>query len=38
MIDVGNNEIGAFVDGGVSMANNRALELIMVSTLKGFPF
>jgi len=29
---------GAFVDGGVSMANNPALQLYMVATLKGFPF
>jgi patatin-like phospholipase/acyl hydrolase len=28
----------AFVDGGVSMANNPALQLLMVATLKGFPF
>jgi patatin-like phospholipase len=29
---------GAFVDGGVSMANNPALQLFLVATLKGFPF
>ena len=29
---------GAFVDGGVSMANNPSLALLMVATLKGFPF
>ena len=38
LIDVGNNETGAFVDGGVSMANNPSLTLLMVATLKGFPF
>ena len=38
MIDVGNGEKAAFVDGGVSMANNPALTLLMVATLKGFPF
>jgi patatin-like phospholipase/acyl hydrolase len=38
MIDVGDGEIGAFVDGGVSMSNNPALELLMVATLQGFPF
>lgn len=27
-----------FVDGGVSMANNPALQLLMVATLKGFPY
>lgn len=36
--DVGHGEIGAFVDGGVSMANNPALQLFLVATLKGFPF
>ncbi len=36
--DVGAGEIGAFVDGGVSMANNPALQLFLVATLKGFPF
>ncbi len=38
-IDVG-GEMGyaAFVDGGVSMANNPALQLLMVGTLSGFPF
>jgi len=38
MIDVGDGQRAAFVDGGVSMANNPALTLLMVSTLKGFPF
>jgi uncharacterized protein len=38
MVDVGGGQIGAFVDGGVSMANNPALTLLMVATLKGFPF
>ncbi len=38
MIDVGNDQRAAFVDGGVSMANNPALTLLMVATLKGFPF
>jgi len=28
----------AFVDGGVSMSNNPALQLLMVATLKGFPY
>jgi patatin-like phospholipase/acyl hydrolase len=28
----------AFVDGGVSMANNPALVMLMVATLSGFPF
>lgn len=36
--DVGRGEIGAFVDGGVSMANNPALLLFLIATLKGFPF
>lgn len=38
MIDIGNGQRAAFVDGGVSMANNPALTLLMVATLKGFPF
>lgn len=38
MIDVGDGQNAAFVDGGVSMANNPALTLLMVATLKGFPF
>jgi Patatin-like phospholipase len=37
-LDVGGGERGAFVDGGVSMANNPALQLFLVATLKGFPF
>jgi len=28
----------AFIDGGLSMANNPTLSLLMVATLKGFPF
>jgi len=35
---VGYGEIGAFVDGGVSMHNNPSLQLLLVATLKGFPF
>jgi uncharacterized protein len=38
MIDVGGGQRAAFVDGGVSMSNNPALTLLMVATLKGFPF
>lgn len=37
-IDVGQNQVGVFVDGGVSMANNPALQLLLIATLKGFPF
>ncbi|MBN3582236.1 patatin-like phospholipase family protein [Algoriphagus aestuarii] len=38
-IDVGgDNSFAAFVDGGVSMANNPALQMLMVATLKGFPY
>lgn len=36
--EVGEGEIGAFVDGGVSMANNPSLQLFLVATLKGFNF
>ncbi|MES2890428.1 MAG: patatin-like phospholipase family protein [Bacteroidota bacterium] len=39
MIDVGGGlKEAAFVDGGVSMANNPALQMLMVATLQGFPF
>lgn len=37
-VDVGDGNFGAFIDGGVSMANNPALTLLMVATLNGFPF
>jgi uncharacterized protein len=40
-IDVGSAgkpDYGVFVDGGVSMANNPALQLFLVATLKGYPF
>lgn len=37
-IEVGGGETGAFVDGGVSMANNPALQLFLIATLQGFPF
>ena len=37
-LDVGQAEIGAFVDGGVSMANNPSMLLLLVATLRGFPF
>jgi patatin-like phospholipase/acyl hydrolase len=37
-IDVGDGEIGDFVDGGVSMANNPALQLFLIATLRGFRF
>lgn len=38
MLDVGMGENATFVDGGVSMANNPALQLFLVATLKSFPF
>lgn len=34
----GKPDYGVFVDGGISMANNPALQLFLVATLKGFPF
>ncbi len=37
-IDLGGGQVGAFIDGGVSMANNPALRLFLVATLNGFPF
>lgn len=36
--DVGNGEVGAFVDGGVSMHNNPSMLLFLMATTKGFPF
>jgi patatin-like phospholipase/acyl hydrolase len=38
IIDLGQNEIGTFVDGGLSMMNNPALQLYFIATLKGYPF
>jgi uncharacterized protein len=38
LIDVGKGQKAAFIDGGVSMANNPSLTLLMVATLQGFPF
>lgn len=37
-IDVGRGQFGAFIDGGVSMYNNPAMQLFQLATLKGFPF
>ena len=38
VLDVGPDERGVFVDGGISMANNPSLQLFLIATLKGFPF
>lgn len=38
VVDVGRTEQGLFLDGGVSLANNPALQLFLLATLKGFPF
>ena len=35
--DIGEGEPAAFVDGGVSMANNPSLLAFLIATLKGFP-
>ncbi len=37
-IDLGDGQSGAFIDGGVSMANNPAMQLLLVASLSGFPF
>ncbi len=37
-IDVGSGQVGAFIDGGVSLANNPALQLFLVATLQEFPY
>ncbi len=38
LLNVDKDMKGAFVDGGVSMANNPSLQLFKVATLCGFPF
>lgn len=38
VIDVGFGEQAVFVDGGVSMCNNPALQLFLAATLQGYPF
>jgi patatin-like phospholipase/acyl hydrolase len=37
-IDVGRGQIGGFIDGGVSMVNNPALMMFLMTSMKGFPF
>jgi len=37
-LDLGGGQVGTFVDGGVSMANDPSLRLFLVATLRGFPF
>ncbi|NNM23294.1 MAG: patatin [Flavobacteriaceae bacterium] len=37
-IEVGNNQMATFIDGGVSLANNPALQLFLIATLKEFPY
>ena len=34
----GEPDLGMFIDGGVSMANNPAMQLFLIATLKGFPY
>jgi hypothetical protein len=36
LIDVGDGEVGVFVDGGMSLMNNPAWQMYLVATLKGF--
>lgn len=38
MMEVAEGQQAAFIDGGLSMANNPALTMLMVATLNGFPF
>ena len=38
IIDVGDGQIGTFVDGGLSIMNNPSFQLFLMSTLSGFPF
>ena len=37
-MELGEGETGTFIDGGISMANNPSLTLLLVATLRGFPF
>ena len=36
--NVDNGRPAAFIDGGISMANNPSLQAFLLATLKGFPF
>lgn len=38
VLDLGQGEKGAFIDGGISMDNNPALRLYLLATLQGYPF
>jgi predicted acylesterase/phospholipase RssA len=38
VFDIGNKQMAAFVDGGVSSFNNPSLALMMVATMKGYAF
>lgn len=38
VIDLGGGEVGTFVDGGMSMMNNPALQMFLMVTVKGYPF
>lgn len=38
IIDLGGGQSGAFVDGGLSMMNNPAMQLFLVATVKGYGF
>lgn len=38
IMDIGDGEKGAFIDGGISMFNNPSLQLFLIATLRGFPF
>jgi len=36
ILDIGNGQAGAFVDGGVSMHNNPAFQMFLLATLKSY--
>lgn len=38
MIDLGDSNIGSFVDGGLSMMNNPSLQAFLIATMKNYPF
>ncbi len=37
-LKVGEDAKGVFIDGGISLFNNPALQMLLISTLRGFPF
>ena len=38
ILELSDGQNASFIDGGISMANNPSLTLLLIATLKGFPF